>query len=324
MDNTRDYSSAYCHSSLLGPRTLVGPGSHLFIMENSTILVAGVYVGRISGISTGLRAETEQRQNRQSPSSWLHSWERIEIPTADFNVRKSIWKTLTMSSSSQPVEASVRSATYECCTRLWTPEGRGYIYNTRIIDWIDENASFRMGPLNLFEWSASHPRDRKTLSKTTQREVKSGDKSLWKRVNDALVKEITQSSPGGSKTIQREVKSESDKNPWKTVNHALGKVLGSGMRLASLLCSTQYEAALVNPHALVNDEIFFLGGCSIPVIVRKEEPEKNIYVVVGGAWLDMDREWFKVCHNVALGPGATPMRHDFGDRAPIITTLSLE
>jgi hypothetical protein len=290
--------------------------------ENSTILVAGVYVGRISGISTGLRADTEQRQNRQSPSSYLHSLERKENSTVDHNLRKSIWRTLVMSSSSQPVEASARTATYECCSRLWTPEGRGYIYNTRIIDWIDENASFRIGPLNLFEWSASRPRDRKTLLRTTQREVKSGDKSLWKRVNDALV--ITQSSPGGSKTIQRGVKSEGDENPWKTVNHALGKVLGGGMRLASLSCSTQHDAALVNPRALVNDEIFFLGGCSIPVIVRKEEPEKNIYVVVGGAWLDMNRRWFKVCHNVALGPGTTPKRHGFGDHAPTITTLSLQ
>jgi hypothetical protein len=227
-----------------------------------------------------------------------------------------------MSSSSQPAEASARTATYECCTRLWTHKGRGYIYNTRIIDWIDENASFIIGPLNLFEWSASL--GAKTTQPFSGGSKITGFKIPWKTINHALAKETTQSSSGGSKTTQKEVKSERDKNPWKTVNHALGKVLGGGMRLATVSCSTHYEAALVNPHALVNDKIFFLGGCSIPVIVRKKEPEMNIYVVVGGAWLDMDREWFKLCHNVALGPGATPMRHDFGDHAPTITTLGLE
>jgi hypothetical protein len=268
---------------------------------DSTILVAGVYVGRISGISWGLRADTEQQQYRQSPGSWLHSLERKENSTVNYDQQKSIWKTMMMSSSSHPVEVHVRNATYSCCSKLWTPEGRGSIYNTRIIDWIDESASFKIGALTLLEWSRLEP----TAARRTQ--------PSW---NIAL--------PGSSKNTRREIKPPEASKTWKIVNHALGKGLGGGMRLASLSCRTEHEAALVNPHTLVYDEIFFLRGCSIPVIVRKKDPDRNIYVVVGGGWLDMDREWFKLCHNVALGPRAMLMKHGFGDLAPTITTLSLE
>jgi hypothetical protein len=109
----------------------------------------------------------------------------------------------------------------------------------------------------------------------------------------------------GSNTSTKEVKTswkatELDKNPWPAVNHALENVLLGDMGLAELWynslqlspdnLSRQYAPALVSPHAQVYDEIFFLRGCSIPVILREKRPLIGQYLVVGGAWLDLDVE----------------------------------
>jgi hypothetical protein len=41
----------------------------------------------------------------------------------------------------------------QCFSKLWTPQGRGSIYNTRIIDWLDENESFEIYGNTLRAWS---------------------------------------------------------------------------------------------------------------------------------------------------------------------------
>lgn len=84
---------------------------------------------------------------------------------------------------------------------------------------------------------------------------------------------------------------------WESINQVLQQVLGGRMRLAALQNKSIFgisnlgepHVALVNPHAKVNDDIFFLRGCSTPVTLRRVEPEPGqkqaTYTVVGGAWL---------------------------------------
>jgi hypothetical protein len=123
------------------------------ILPSSTdtvIQVQGVYIGPISGISRNLAVVAEQGQYQQNPGSWLHSSNRqVIMPNVLVMQRNCIWETMTMSH----LGYHERSASQLCFQELWTPSGRGSIYNTRIIDWIDSNASFRIGPWTLREWS---------------------------------------------------------------------------------------------------------------------------------------------------------------------------
>ena len=41
---------------------------------------------------------------------------------------------------------------------------------------------------------------------------------------------------------------------------------------------------LANPNALVNDEVFLLPGCSLPVILRRQ-PDGKTYEIVGEAFI---------------------------------------
>jgi hypothetical protein len=285
---------------------------------DSVIKVQGVYIGRINGISQSLAATTDQRQYQQNPGSWLHSLNSdiITIDPLEIQQRKCIWKTMTMSHLSYPE----RSTSPSCFQELWTPSGRGSIYNTRIIDWIDCNASFKIGPWALREWSQLLGQPSPPLSPSSAGKRRVTLRSLFG--SDTTTKEVETSS----KTT------ETDTNPWPAVNNALEKVLLGGMRLAELRCNSLQEApdyhsrqnapTLVNPYAQVSDEIFFLRGCSMPVILRERGPLMDQYLVVGGAWLDLDLKWFRVCHAVAASHDQhrpVPGLHD-----PTLITLSLE
>ncbi|KAL2075158.1 hypothetical protein VTL71DRAFT_100 [Oculimacula yallundae] len=70
--------------------------------------------------------------------------------------------------------------------------------------------------------------------------------------------------------------------------NVLGRVLGSGMRLACL-DTRQYFIGMVHPDAQVGDLIYNLRGCSVPVILRKTSDPfgpTNHYEVIGSAYLD--------------------------------------
>jgi hypothetical protein len=71
---------------------------------DTVIQVQGVYIGRISGISQGLAAATDQRQYEQNPGSWLHSLNSdiIFIQPVEIQQRNCIWKTMMMSHLSYP------------------------------------------------------------------------------------------------------------------------------------------------------------------------------------------------------------------------------
>lgn len=130
--------------------------------------------------------------------------------------------------------------------------------------------------------------------------------------------------------------SETAINPWPTVNHALEKVFVGGMRLAELQKeSGGNDPALVSPHAQVSDLIFFLRGCSTPVILRNKDQAMNRYIVIGSAWLDIKCHWFWACHEVAAGRDLSTRRDSSTQTrvylrlttpmpAPTISILSLE
>jgi hypothetical protein len=158
----------------------------------------------------------------------------------------------------------------ECFSSLWTPQGRGSIYNTQIINWLDSNAWFKIGPWTIREWSQLQARVSETQSSWSSSIIS----SRAKQVNAEL-------------TERRRIKA------WDAANQALEQVLGSGMRLAELNHvlekpgTVKFMAGLVNPHTRSSDEVFFLRGCSVPVVLRRigSDVNKYTYQVIGGVWL---------------------------------------
>jgi hypothetical protein len=79
---------------------------------------------------------------------------------------------------------------------------------------------------------------------------------------------------------------------WDATNQALEHVLGSGMRLAEwnhILENrpqrVRFMTGLVNPHTRSSDDVFFLRGCSVPVVLRQIGSDVTTYQVIGGVWL---------------------------------------
>lgn len=66
----------------------------------------------------------------------------------------------------------------------------------------------------------------------------------------------------------------------------LEKVLGSEMRPACV-DTRLYIIALVHPDAREGDKIYYLRGCTTPVILRRiSDPEICQYSVIGSAYID--------------------------------------
>lgn len=249
--------------------------------SDSVLRVEAVYFGSISGISTSLQMDTQLNDDYSTPKSWLFDTENLReesqrppIPSAWGQLRqRGIWKTLTMTDSGLEInDAGVE----ECFKSLWTPKGRGSIYNTRIIDWLDKNASFQIGNWTLREWSQYQPENKVSASKA---------------VRDALWSDSSKRGAQGSRKSSSEV--------WDSVNRSLEQVLVSGMRLAELRVHKnlrgkreyQCEPALVSPGAEVRDMIYFIKGCRFPVCLNLDsirdidQVEQYTGTVRGGAWL---------------------------------------
>jgi len=159
----------------------------------------------------------------------------------------------------------------ECFSSLWTPQGRGSIYNTQIINWLDSNAWFKIGPWTIREWSQLQARVAETQG--------SWSSSLIRPRARQVNTEITE---------KRRIKA------WDATNQALEHVLWSGMRLAEWNHVSEkrpkwvyFMTGLVNPHTRSSDEVFFLRGCSVPVVLRRigSDVNKYTYQVIGGLWL---------------------------------------
>jgi hypothetical protein len=299
-------------TTILEKTLLIAQNSFQFnpVLSNSTtsiIEVEAIYVGRIEGITSGLVNSAQHTWSRNAPGSWIFSTQNLREDIPELNkpsrtqvtYRWMIWKTLMMNYLDLEVESRDSN---DCFTSLWTPHGRGSIYNTQVIDWIDRNAWFKIGPWTLREWSQLRQSSAGLHASRTVSKTVPGLVSVWREWRNkgvdfrpaikATTTEIKKQSPIGEEnkiTVERSV------SKWEAVNQILEQVLGSGMRLAELVVPQEeglekrVAAALVNPYTEVSDEIFFLRGCSIPVALRRAGNHPDSYEVLGGAWLDVRR-----------------------------------
>ena len=175
---------------------------------------------------------------------------------------------------------------------LWTPVGRGFISRTEIIDWIDFHRGFKIGPFTLQEWSQT------PVSAPSVPNFGLGPWTWHKnwRVNAGVISVLPSVLLVGSVFEGFRFVTERSEEVRKALNEALENSIGSEMKLAELQkfpsCSSSFdnfEAALVHPHTKINDEVFFVRGCSIPVTMRKTGDDSNSYTVVGGAWVYVHR-----------------------------------
>jgi hypothetical protein len=261
--------------------------------------VEAIAVGSILRISSEFETENTHSKSTQlskNPIPWIYYTEKLqeEIPelgkaTSSQVVQKmTIWRTLTMRFSAPPLASDEVD---ECFNQLWTPQGRGSLYNTRVIDWIDNNAWFKIGPWTLREWSRLLVHDI------------SENQSPWSITNFKL----------NALQLNKEHISKRRIQAWDTTNRALEQLLGSGLRLADISIEGffSYAPALVNPRAEVNDEVFFLKGCKTPLILRPvHDDSPSRYKVMGGVWLlsatlglDNHQYW-------SQGKGGVPHRAD--------------
>jgi hypothetical protein len=122
---------------------------------NTVLRVEAIYLGKITGLSTSLRKDTQTTDANQTPKTWLFTkkdqlYEDTQLrPTRAIRVRREeIWKTLTMACQDTMDDLGLEigeTEFYDCFEALWTPRGRGSIYNTQIIDWIDKNGCLKIG-----------------------------------------------------------------------------------------------------------------------------------------------------------------------------------
>jgi hypothetical protein len=267
------------------------------VLSNSTgttIEVEGIFVQLVRGITTDPGDCTRHPPSqRQWTGPWLYSTHHLskEVPGLNdaagpqLSLRRKIWLTLTMNCLNVDIDLADAD---QCFTNLWTPHGRGSIYSTQLIDWIDRNAFFKIGRWTLREWSQLQGRPQ------TERETACEPGIDWPTVAVLLSKGKSRKQkeklvpvPDDNQSVMKEYR-----RPWESFNTLLEQVIGGGMRLAALAKRSSLDhvkhgeagVALVNPHAKVNDEIFILRGCSTPVTLRREN-FGEAYTVVGPAWL---------------------------------------
>jgi hypothetical protein len=173
------------------------------------------------------------------------------------DMRDFIWKTLTM--GLLPPEISEIAAVF-CFSQLWTPEGRGRVHNYALIEWIDRNSGFQYLTRSLREWSMV-------------------------------------GSPAGISLLPAAVRSSESK--WKSFGafiDTIEKVLGSGMRLVVICGMRTNDPVMVPSSARRDDQMWFIRGCSVPVLLRQVEnvTEKAQYKVIGGVYVtESARKWWK-------------------------------
>jgi hypothetical protein len=248
------------------------------ILEGSTdqfLKVEGRLCGEIMQLTSEMARPGPNGQLTLTPEvrePWISSTSSLskyfgqefqEIITA----RDAIWKTLTMGllhSKMNQEEAAL------CFSKLWTPEGRGAVQNYALIEWIDRNAWFEYSLWNLRGWSQVRP----TWGRGS---ISSGDQ---------------QQSQGNGSTALEKGKSKGKSNVVQKLDifiKTIEKVLGSGMRFAVLKSPEHEELAMVPPGTRKNDEVWMIRGCSVPIVLRRQEtcdPYTPTYKVIGGVYFD--------------------------------------
>ncbi|KAE9381310.1 hypothetical protein N431DRAFT_298421, partial [Stipitochalara longipes BDJ] len=186
----------------------------------------------------------------------------------DITIRDSIWKTMTM--NLLPPEFHDNTAAW-CFAKLWTPEGRGAVQNLALIAWLDRNARFQ-AKVRVFAMLGA---DRATFEKAT--------------------------------TTAADAEGETAVHNFDEFIETLERVLGSGMRLGVigeghsdqpvLEDSDRERLVLAPPGTMETDQIWFIRGCSVPIVLRevRDEKDETKYKVIGGVYLnDYERGCFDV------------------------------
>jgi hypothetical protein len=227
--------------------------------NNQLLKARGRFLCRVSRLGTSIHPDgridvpTARAPWLSATSTLAQHNERLLNPTAtELALRDFIWQTLVM--SMVPIDLA-----RACFSSLWKPEGRGLIQNLALISWIDQNAWFQVSEWTLREWSQV----------TTKNIVRNEQPGIVLQIKSRVSWEITP---------------EISTDELMMFIETLDRILGSGMKLA-VLQGTQ-SLGLVHPDTEVNDEIYLLHGCTIPVVLRRADviDGRKTYHVVGGAY----------------------------------------
>jgi Heterokaryon incompatibility protein (HET) len=240
------------------------------VLEGSTnqiLKVEGIFRGRIRRLTSSMAQPDSDGNIAFDLEPREPCIEEYYSPTAlspaPAEDQNSVWKTLTM--GLLPPEISGSAAAF-CFSKLWMPEGRGRVHNNALIEWIDRNSLFR------FEWRSLEE---------------------WSKV--ALGASFS-GVPADVTSIDTD---------WKFFDisvDTLERTLGSGMRLASVICTNANSEliAMVPPNARLHDQMWFVKGCSLPVLLREADnmtedadnmTDQRQYNVIGGAYVDDTGRW---------------------------------
>jgi hypothetical protein len=230
--------------------------------NNVLIKVTGSVIGIVSEIAPSMLPYHRGQETIQRRSPWISSTYNLhlQIPELarpspdDVKFKEYIWNTLMMAQYIPNFDSTI----YETCfSLLWKPLGRGAVHNLDLIQWIDNVAWFKIGHWTLREWSQ------------VRRSGITPDALGLTRASRSTLLEGNM-----DKFIER-----------------LDDVLGSGMRLASLENESQ-TICMAHPHTKQGDLIVFLRGCSMPVVLRRQDNSvgasnlhKNRFRVIGAAYL---------------------------------------
>ncbi|KAE9373630.1 HET-domain-containing protein [Stipitochalara longipes BDJ] len=259
------------------------PGS-----SHKVLKVRGTELAVVTKLATAFGTRDMSSSKNSNPSGWLLSTStlRVQKPALESNsskceTRDTIWDTLTM--SFLRVQDRVRAHTdspspelhinpIDAFESIWRPEGRGAVEDHDLIKWIDDNAWFTVGPWTLREWSQVVD---------------------WRQLIDSNipVKERSTfklfSSPksASGRSPQKESSEKDSQRNLTDLISTLHKVLSSGMRLACIDSDHHCPVAMVHPDVKIGDRLFYLEGCSMPVVLRSADGLYSPYRVVGACHL---------------------------------------
>jgi len=232
--------------------------------NNVFIKVTGFVVGDVYQMAPSMLPYNRGQGTNQRRNPWISSTPNLHLQTPelaraspdDIRFKEYIWNTLMMTRSAPNFDSTGYG---NCFSVLWTPLGRGAVHNLDLIQWIDSAAWFKIGNWTLREWSQVRFSAFKPLSALGPF-TKAGRIASPKRNIDEFIER-------------------------------LDDVLGSGMRLACLANESQ-TICMVHPHTKEGDVIVFLRGCSMPLILRRQDKTVGVggldgirFRVIGAAYL---------------------------------------
>lgn len=249
--------------------------------SNKVLKVRGAQVEVVTELASAFGERNRSSPSRK-PQGWILSTsalteEQPGLKLASNEIRNTIWAALTMTAPQRkqevyfmphefPRQSKSTIAGFELPRR---PEGRGVVEDLNLIQWIDDNAWLKVGPWTLREWSQAKP-DNGPVNEPSVWEEKAS-KNFFSSIfmREQSVAELAPTKPASDLTASID---------------ALHRVLSSGMRLVCIDFDQQCPVAMAHPDVEVGDGIFYLEGCSTPMVLRYSDIECQ-YMVVGGCHL---------------------------------------